>query len=162
MCNKIWYWWPTSKYKGNEFLSNSLNCPECWNAEIPWSWLLKILVVIELFPVDKVLHVLRECSIFIQGGEENYIPRSLTDKIYIPSLFDKKKLYSHPEQYSLFQKKRNISEVAFLLEKSVYEWIWGYASFWHDPRLHDPDPGPQEKSTEKSCVSFGKDCKNIW
>ncbi len=28
----------------------------------------------------------------------------------------------------------------------------------HDPRLHDPDPGPQEKSTEKSCVSFGKDC----
>ncbi len=27
-----------------------------------------------------------------------------------------------------------------------------------DPRLHDPDPGPQEKSTEKSCVSFGKDC----
>ncbi len=28
----------------------------------------------------------------------------------------------------------------------------------HDPRLHDPDPGPQEKSTEKRCVSFGKDC----
>ncbi len=22
----------------------------------------------------------------------------------------------------------------------------------------DPDPGPQEKSMEKSCVSFGKDC----
>ncbi len=30
----------------------------------------------------------------------------------------------------------------------------------HDPRLHDPDPGPQEKSAEKSCVSFGKDCIN--
>ncbi len=29
----------------------------------------------------------------------------------------------------------------------------------HDPRLHDPDPGPQEKFTEKSCVSFGKDCR---
>ena len=43
--------------------------------------------------------------------------------------------------YSLFQ-----TEVAFLLEKSVY------------PRLHDPDPGPQEKSTEKSCISFGKGC----
>ena len=28
----------------------------------------------------------------------------------------------------------------------------------HDPRLHDPDPGPQDKSTKKSCVSFGKDC----
>ncbi len=24
----------------------------------------------------------------------------------------------------------------------------------------DPHPGPQEKSTEKSCVSFGKDCKS--
>ncbi len=31
----------------------------------------------------------------------------------------------------------------------------------HDPRLHDPDPGPQEKSTEKSCVSFGKDCNRV-
>ena len=31
--------------------------------------------------------------------------------------------------YTLFQKKCNISEVAFLLEKSVYQWIWGYADF---------------------------------
>ena len=60
--------------------------------------------------------------------------------------------------YTLFQKKRNISEVAFLLEKSVYQWIWGY-----DPRLHDPDPGPQEKSTKKSCVSLGKGCRyKLW
>ncbi len=28
----------------------------------------------------------------------------------------------------------------------------------HDPRLHDPDPGPQEKSTENSCVYFEKEC----
>ena len=28
----------------------------------------------------------------------------------------------------------------------------------HDPGSHDPDPGPQEKSTKKSCVSFGKEC----
>ncbi len=34
----------------------------------------------------------------------------------------------------------------------------GVMQISHDPRLHDPDPGPQEKSTEKSCVSFGKDC----
>ncbi len=40
--------------------------------------------------------------------------------------------------YSLFQKKRNISEVAFLLEKSVYEWIWGYASFWQCRFLMTP------------------------
>ncbi len=26
---------------------------------------------------------------------------------------------------------------------------------YHDPRLHDPDPGPQEKSTEKY---FTSDC----
>ncbi len=31
----------------------------------------------------------------------------------------------------------------------------------HDPRVHDPDPGPQEKSTEKSCVSFGKNCTTM-
>ena len=42
--------------------------------------------------------------------------------------------------------------------------FWSCVSFGeecirvNDPRLHDPDPGPQEKSTEKSCVSFGKDC----
>ncbi len=28
---------------------------------------------------------------------------------------------SHPERYTLSQKKRNIFEVAFLLEKSVYQ-----------------------------------------
>ncbi len=32
--------------------------------------------------------------------------------------------------YTLSQKKRNILEVAFLLEKSVYQWIWGYSYFW--------------------------------
>ena len=31
--------------------------------------------------------------------------------------------------YTLSQKKRNILEVAFLLEKSVYQWIWAYTSF---------------------------------
>ena len=43
--------------------------------------------------------------------------------------------------------KRNATFLKFL-KKSVYQWIWGY----------DPDPGPQEKSTEKSCISFGKEC----
>ncbi len=27
-----------------------------------------------------------------------------------------------------------------------------------DPGSHDPDPGPQEKSTEKSYVSFETEC----
>ncbi len=27
-----------------------------------------------------------------------------------------------------------------------------------DPRSHDLDPGPQEKSLKSFCVSFGKDC----
>ncbi len=30
----------------------------------------------------------------------------------------------------------------------------------HDPGQHDPDPGPQEKSTMKSCISFETQCKN--
>ncbi len=29
----------------------------------------------------------------------------------------------------------------------------------HDPGLHDPDPGPQEKSMKKSCVSFETECR---
>ncbi len=28
----------------------------------------------------------------------------------------------------------------------------------HDPGSHDPDPGPQEKSMKKSCVSFETEC----
>ncbi len=27
-----------------------------------------------------------------------------------------------------------------------------------DPGSHDPDPGPQEESTKKSCVSFETEC----
>ncbi len=29
-----------------------------------------------------------------------------------------------------------------------------------DPGSHDPDPGPQEKSMKKSCVSFATECRN--
>ena len=29
----------------------------------------------------------------------------------------------------------------------------------HDPGSHDPEPGPQEKSTKKSCVSFETECR---
>ncbi len=36
----------------------------------------------------------------------------------------------------------------------LYQWIWGYVQISHDPRSHDPDPGPQEKFMKKSCVSF--------
>ncbi len=28
----------------------------------------------------------------------------------------------------------------------------------HDPRSHDPDPGPKEKSMKKSCTSFETEC----
>ena len=69
------------------------------------------------------------------------------------------------ETYTQSQKNCNIFGVAFLLEKSVYQWIWGIHHFdktdvqiSHDPGSHDPDPGPQEKSTKKSCVSFETEC----
>ncbi len=31
----------------------------------------------------------------------------------------------------------------------------------HDPGSHDPDPGPQEKSMKKSCVSFETECSQL-
>ncbi len=34
-----------------------------------------------------------------------------------------------------------------------------YMQISHDPGSHDPDPGPQEKSMKKSCVSFETECK---
>ena len=33
-----------------------------------------------------------------------------------------------------------------------------YMQISHDPGSHDPDPGPQEKSMKKSCVSFETEC----
>ncbi len=33
-----------------------------------------------------------------------------------------------------------------------------YAEISYDPGSHEPDPGPQEKSTKKSCVSFETEC----
>ncbi len=64
-------------------------------------------------------------------------------------------------KYTLSQKKRNILEVAFLLEKSVY--IIHHASLHgHDPGSHDPDPGPQENSMKKSCVSFESECNLLY
>ena len=44
--------------------------------------------------------------------------------------------------YTLFQKERNFFEVAFLFEKSVYQWIWGYT--WR-PYIQVSDPGPPGK-----------------
>ncbi len=51
--------------------------------------------------------------------------------------------------YTLFQKKRNISEVAFLLEKSVYEWIWGYADFLMTPGYRTLTLGPRKNPRRK-------------
>ncbi len=31
----------------------------------------------------------------------------------------------------------------------------------HDPGSHDPDPGLQEKSMKKSCVSFETECRML-
>ena len=61
--------------------------------------------------------------------------------------------------YTQSQKNRNSFEVAFILEKIVYQWIWGYT---YDPMSHDPDPGPPEKSTKKSCISFETECMLTW
>ncbi len=49
---------------------------------------------------------------------------------------------------------------SFPKEMQHFFWRRVYRSESGDSRLHDPDPGPQEKSTEKSCISFGKDCKS--
>ena len=38
-------------------------------------------------------------------------------------------LDTEQEMYTQSQKNCNIFEVAFLLEKSVYQWIWGHTSF---------------------------------
>ena len=51
--------------------------------------------------------------------------------------------------YSLFQKKCNISEVAFLLEKSVFQWIWGYASFLMTPGYMTLTLGPRKYPQRK-------------
>ena len=59
--------------------------------------------------------------------------------------------------YTHSQRKRNILEVAFLLEKSVYKKT--YMQMSHDPGSHDPDPGLHEKSMTKSCVSFETECR---
>ncbi len=38
-----------------------------------------------------------------------------------------------------------------------------YMPISHDPGSQDIDPGPQEKSTKKSCVSFETECNNtMW
>ncbi len=33
-----------------------------------------------------------------------------------------------------------------------------YMQISHDPGSHDPNPGPQEKSMKKSCVSLETEC----
>ena len=61
--------------------------------------------------------------------------------------------------YTQSQKKRNILEVAFLFgEECIPVNLGLYMQISHDPRTHDPDPGPQEKAMKKSCVSFETEC----
>ncbi len=57
------------------------------------------------------------------------------------------------KQTTLFYKRN----ATFL--KLRFFWRRVHMQISHDPRLHDPDPGSKEKSMEKSCVSFGKDCR---
>ncbi len=42
--------------------------------------------------------------------------------------------------------------------RRVYTSESGVIHISHDPGSHDPDPGPQEKSMKKSCVSFETEC----
>ena len=45
------------------------------------------------------------------------------------------------------------------MHTNEYEVIHMHIS--RDSGLHDSDPGPQEKSMKKSCVSFETECKSI-
>ncbi len=63
-------------------------------------------------------------------------------------------MWSSIFKYTLFQKKRNIFEVAFLSEKSVHQWIWGYTLRPY-VRVTDPGaPGNMDRSMGKINVVF--------
>ncbi len=69
------------------------------------------------------------------------------------------------DKYTQSQKNRNIFEVAFLLEKSVYPWICrfhmtpGHMTLTLDPRKNNPrllnlTPGYLEKCDEEKVIFF--------
>ncbi len=76
-------------------------------------------------------------------------------------------LHHHFCQVFLWSGPKLLSSTLFLKRNTTY---WKLPFFWrrvytsesgvisHDPGSHDPDPGPQEKSTKKSCVSFETEC----
>ncbi len=45
--------------------------------------------------------------------------------------------------------------------RRVYTNEYGVMQISYDPRLHDPDPGPLEKSRKKSCVSFQTSSESV-
>ncbi len=52
-------------------------------------------------------------------------------------------------KYSHFEKKHNIFEVSFLLEKNVLQWIWGYTSFGQQNH-QDPMSGQWPRGTREN------------
>ncbi len=51
----------------------------------------------------------------------------------------------------------SLKRIATFLKLRFF-WRTVYMQISYDPGLHDPDPGPQEKSKKKSCVSFETEC----
>ena len=64
----------------------------------------------------------------------------------------------HSQFYTQSQKKRNFFEVAFLLEESVYQWLWGYT--WL--QVTWPLPWAPGKIQEEKLRSFETEWRNNW
>ncbi len=58
----------------------------------------------------------------------------------------------------------SFKDISYAWGKNSNFWMfwWITLFIWfisHDPGSHDPDPGPQEKSMKKSCVSVETECR---
>ena len=73
--------------------------------------------------------------------------------------FQSLRLHSFPKETQHFWSCPSFGEECIPVNLGLYIVKKTDMQISHDPRLHDPDPGPQEKSTKKSCVSLGKGCK---
>ena len=67
-------------------------------------------------------------------------------------------LHSFSKETQHFGSCLSFGEECIPVNLELYIISKTYMQISHNPRSHDSDPGPQEKSMRKSCVSFETEC----
>ncbi len=120
---------------------------------LSWGLILQKMMN-SLVPWEETHYMLRGSEgWFIWDNKKNSCPYSPIFTHFLRSLT----IHSVSKESQHFWSCLSFGEECIPMNMGAY--IISTIQISHDPGSHEPDPGPQEKSTKKSCVSFETECR---